>query len=123
MTDTSVANQEHRQGTTPPNGQRVGEVRTQAAFRFVNEELQWLNTPDAAVVIVCECADPECLQRLEVPPGVYEGARTKPAVFLLAPGHELEGLDYLVSTGDGYVVAEKRGEDAKLAGTLDPRAA
>jgi hypothetical protein len=99
-------------------------ARTEAAFREVNEAIaktaERFEADEAD--FVCECADPSCAHRVSADLDDYERVRAEPTTFLLAPGHELEGLEQVVERNNGFEVAEKTGEAEQVARETDPRA-
>lgn len=102
-------------------------AQTESLFRDVNERI--VETAQRfesdAVGVVCECADPECTHRVEVPVEEYEEVRSEPAHFVTAHGHGLgEPLERVVEREDNYQVIEKI-EPVIRAHVirLDPRAA
>ncbi len=105
------------------------EVRiahTEALFRDVNERIaesaDRLNARDAE--FVCECADPECAERVPATLDQYEDVRSDGTHFLLAPGHELFELERVVKRPHKrFVVVEKFNSIvARTVRRLDPRA-
>jgi hypothetical protein len=54
-------------------------------------------------------------------PRAYERIRSKPRRFVVVAGHEVEAVETVVETGDGYAVVEKRDEAGRLAEASDPR--
>ncbi len=105
------------------------EVRiahTEALFRDVNERIaesaDRLNARDAE--FVCECADPECAERVPATLDQYEDVRSDGTHFLLAPGHELLELERVVKRPHKrFVVVEKFNSIvARTVRRLDPRA-
>ena len=103
---------------------RIGE--NEALFRVVNEQATGMNVALADVTesftIVCECGQIECLERLRVPPDVYERTRAHGARFFVLRGHVIPDTESVVDEGDGYLIVEKdAGEPADLAEALDPR--
>jgi len=89
-------------------------ARTQVVFRAGNEAIR-ANAPGAdALLIICECGDDECFERIAVTQVEYEGARTSPRSFILAPGHEHAGDDDAVVTDETerFVLVEKVGSSA-----------
>ena len=54
-------------------------------------------------------------------PREYERIRTTARRFVVALGHEVDEVETVVETGDGYVVVEKRDETGRLAEASDPR--
>jgi hypothetical protein len=92
--------------------------------RRVNEAIERGRLPhhDDAT-FMCECGRLGCTHKLHLQLADYERVRSAFDRFLLAPGHEVAGVDTVVQREDGYVVAEKRGEEsAALALQTDPRA-
>ena len=96
----------------------------EALFREVNEAIErgvWPGEEDAVAAFRCECASLDCNQLVSITPREYERIRTHPRRFLVLPGHQLEGVDTVVSATDGYLVIEKRDEAGRLADASDPR--
>jgi hypothetical protein len=61
----------------------------QAVFRAANERLRErfeALTFEGRRPVICECADPGCMQVLDVPDEEYERARAE-NLFIVAPGH------------------------------------
>jgi hypothetical protein len=101
-------------------------ARTESLFRDVNERIaevaERLGSDDAE--FVCECADPDCGERLAAPLDEYEHVREDGARFLVAPGHEVPAYEQVVRRGDGHQVVAKSKDPrlARAARNLDPRA-
>ena len=103
---------------------RVGV--NQGVFRNMNEQLKALaddfGLSREPLLLVCECGQSECDNRLRVPPAEYERIRSDPTLFALVPGHEREGVERVVEHGDGYVIVKKMtGTPAEVAHATDPR--
>jgi hypothetical protein len=101
-------------------------ARNQSLYREVNERIRDLNERfDAALSAggtwVCECADTECHEPIELTLGEYEELRSHPDRFAVVPGHVEEGVERLVAAHEGYVTVEKIGPAARIAAELDPR--
>jgi hypothetical protein len=101
-------------------------AKTESLFRDVNERIataaDQFGSEDAE--FVCECADPKCVERLQVPLEVYEEVRAEPTTFILANGHEEDSIENVVETRRRYQIVRKF--HAKVVGVvkkLDPRAA
>lgn len=100
-------------------------AKTEALFRDVNERIattaEHFGSDDAE--FVCECADPKCVKRLEVPLEVYEGVRADPTTFILATGHEEESIETVVDERRRYQIVEKVNRKVvEVVKKLDPRA-
>jgi hypothetical protein len=102
---------------------RVG--LNEAIFRQVNEQIESLNRDlgtGPTMTVVCECADGECAERLEISVSEYERVRADARRYVIVPGHQLPEFESVVESGDGYDVVEKReGPAAALAEETDPR--
>jgi hypothetical protein len=103
---------------------RVG--LNESIFREVNEQIESLNhgfgTELTTMTVICECADGECTDRVEIAISEYEKVRANPLRYIVVPGHELPDFEAIVDSGAGYDIVQKRpGEAAKLAKETDPR--
>jgi hypothetical protein len=103
----------------------VRAAKTESLFRDVNERIaesaQGFDGDEAA--FVCECADPECTERVEAPLADYEQVRSDGAQFLLAPGHEDERIERVVRERRRFNVVRKVNRIvAAHVRKLDPRA-
>ena len=103
---------------------RVG--LNESLFRQVNEQIESLNkgfgTELGTMTVICECADGECTDRVEIAISEYEKVRADPLRYIVVPGHELPDFEAVVDSGAGYDIVQKRpGEAAKLAKETDPR--
>jgi hypothetical protein len=100
-------------------------ARTESVFRHVNERIAETSEgyETDVSVFVCECSDPDCQHRLEVPLETYEEVRTNSTRFIVAPGHEEPGYERVVEKRRSYAIVEKvRRRLAALVRRTDPRA-
>jgi hypothetical protein len=103
---------------------RVG--LNESIFRQVNEQIESLNrdlgTDDRTMTAICECANGDCTERLEIPVAAYEAVRADPRRYIIISGHAVPEYESVVESGDGYDVVEKvDGTAAELAEETDPR--
>ena len=99
-------------------------AKTEALFRNVNEGINEassrLDTDDAR--FVCECGDPNCTDRIELPLDEYEAVREHPTRFVVSPGHVKGPIEKVVRRGRAYSVIEKIDRAvARIARRLNPR--
>jgi len=103
-------------------------ARNQALYREVNEKLQTLNEAfeevlDTGSAWLCECADVNCTETMELTLGEYEALRDHPNRFAVLPGHEYPEVESIVEDHERYVVVEKLGPGASFAVETYPRRA
>jgi len=103
---------------------RVG--LNESIFRQVNEQIESLNrdfgTEERTMSAICECANGDCTERLQISVSAYEAVRADPRRYVIVPGHELPEFESIVGGGSGWDVVEKDdGPAAELAEETDPR--
>jgi hypothetical protein len=72
---------------------------------------------------ICECADEECTERIEMSPLEYEQLRSEPTHLAVAPDqrHVSPDVERIVEKRETYWIVEKVGEAAETAEETDPR--
>lgn len=71
---------------------------------------------------VCECADGDCVARIELSAREYAAVRAEGARFAIAIHHEDPETDLLVDEGSRYATIEKLpGRASRMAVAADPR--
>jgi hypothetical protein len=95
-------------------------AENEAFFREINERLEE-QTPDSApeLVILCECADEDCVRRLVLDRSEYEAIRAEPTHFVVAHGHADMAIEDVVRRTDRFEVVRKRGVAGDVAEYLD----
>jgi hypothetical protein len=101
-------------------------AKAEALYRDVNERIaetsKRFDSDEAE--FMCECGDPGCAERLEVPLDEYERIRSNATTFLLDPEHVEPEVERVVRERPGYAVVRKVDEAvAHMVRLLDPRAA
>jgi hypothetical protein len=102
-------------------------ARNELLFREVNEHIEEVGEgldgePYPVVMFVCECGKTDCMEQIELTRAEYEAVRANPKHFAVLPGHEDLRIARVVERHHGFLVAEKKGEAAKMAIEHDPRA-
>jgi hypothetical protein len=89
--------------------EQVKRARTEALFRDVNERIAESAQRFEAdsTQFVCECADPNCTDRVDATLDEYEEVRADGATFMLTPGHEQEDIERVVADRGRFNVVEK----------------
>jgi hypothetical protein len=104
------------------NGREERLARNEAMFREINERLesriQNFTDGEAELAILCECADPDCTDRIRITPDAYEAVRRDGRRFIIRPGHERLEIEEVVERNDDYEVIRKRGVAGQVAEQL-----
>lgn len=101
--------------------QAVKAARNQAFWPEVNERIGAVAETSEHMEFVCECADLDCTETLNLTVAEYEHIRSSGVLFPIAIGHEFPQFENVVEENEGYVVVEKIGIAAEEAEKLDPR--
>ena len=97
-------------------------AQNESLFRRVNERVEALSRDVDTLTLVCECADPSCVQRLRgISTSEYEAVRAHPDRFFVARTHELGEFETVVGERPGYLIVRKVGEAGDVAIEQDPR--
>ena len=97
---------------------------TEALFRDVNERIaESAERFDARETeFICECSNVNCTHRVPASLVEYEEVREDPATFLVAPGHEQDDIERVVSDRGHFRIVEKFQATVRRAVVrLDPR--
>ena len=103
--------------------ERIG--RNQALFREVNERLEGLNITMSRLIpvndFICECANPQCFERIGMTIPEYEELRADATHFAVRHGHVFPEAERVVEERTGYCVVEKFEAAGGYAIRNDPR--
>jgi hypothetical protein len=96
---------------------KLRAARNQSLFRAINEELKVAThaTEPGSFTIACECADPTCVETLEVEVEQYAQIRAQPTHFIVLPGHIYPELERVISEDARFQIVEKTGEAGRVA--------
>jgi hypothetical protein len=91
------------------NTKKERVAKTESLFRNVNEGIaqasEQLDSEDGH--FICECGDPSCTHRLEMPIAEYERVRQDPTQFVVEPGHVRGDGEQVVRNARRYAVIRK----------------
>lgn len=94
----------------------------QTMFREVNERIkevsEHVGAIDGGPEFLCECADEECVERIQLSLDQYESLRDNPRRFVVVSGHQVD-VERVVADHGAFLIVEKRGEAGELAAELD----
>lgn len=113
--------------TSPPDlSERV--AWNEDRFRKINERIEPTNAAHAWFEPsmpdwVCECANEECAEAVQMTVAEYEAVRADPTHFLVVPSseHVVSAIERVVERYDRYWVVEKAGKAADISEVLDER--
>jgi hypothetical protein len=98
-------------------------ARNESLFREVNENIARLEerhgTTTTERVFLCECANADCTEHLQVGPDVYARVRQRSRQFMVIPGHEDPRVEKVLETHPDYLVVEKTGAAGEVAEQLE----
>ncbi len=101
-------------------------AKNDATFRDANEGVkaaaERFNVTEG-IPFVCECADEDCREIVQLSLSEYEAVRAHPRHFFNAPGHEAAAGPHgeVVAREPAYVVVEKVGIAGEVVERADPR--
>ena len=99
-------------------------AQNEALFRFANERMaDWeeSHAEGATELYSCECADPECRERVRLRKWEYEKVRSDSRHFFVLRGHEIPNVETVIETHDEWCVIEKDPNVSGLVEMFDPR--
>ena len=115
------------QSLTDARERQQRAAQNQSLFREVNERVKDVNDSFHVFTTlsewVCECANKECVERIEMSPRDYERVRQHGARFFVFPNdeHVWPDAERVVERLGNYWVVEKIELAAKIATQRDPR--
>jgi hypothetical protein len=96
----------------------------EALFRAANERMaDWeeRHRVDAIELYYCECADPECRQKVPLRESDYERIRSDSEHFFVVPGHDAADVESVIESHEEWLVVEKEPEVREVVEATDPR--
>jgi hypothetical protein len=100
-------------------------VRNEVLFRDVNERIRAASESMSLgrqLEIFCECGRDDCVDKLSVEAAEYEAVRSNATRFIVKPGHQIEEVEKVTASPDGYLIVEKDSPLAGIARATEPRA-
>ena len=96
----------------------------EALFRFANERMRrWEERHEEGEreLYFCECADPDCREKVALGVEDYERVRASSRHFFVLPGHEQPDVETVVDQHEGWLVVRKPEAVAETVDATDPR--
>jgi hypothetical protein len=94
--------------------------RNEAMFRSVNREIEQASEQSGdgqqdRIEVICECGQDGCSETLDLTVAEYDDAHGQRDRFVIAPGHEDEQIEVVVTRTERYLVVDKFGEAERVA--------
>jgi hypothetical protein len=99
----------------------VKGAKNQSLIRAVNEHVEEVAREVANPEFLCECADAQCIETVELSIMEYESIRSSPVRFPIKPGHDYPEFERVVEENERYAIVEKFGKAGEIARREDPR--
>ena len=99
-------------------------VLNEAMFRTANERAAaWeeRHSDDDVELYYCECANPDCRDKVPLRRADYERVREDPTQFFIAPDHEVPDIESVIEEHEKWVVIRKAPEVRGIAQATDER--
>jgi hypothetical protein len=99
-------------------------ANNEAVFRVGNERMaQWEERHEEGEPerYMCECADADCREKIELTYSQYEYVRSDSRWFVVVPGHEVPDVETVIDRHEGWNLIEKDPEVADVVEETDPR--
>jgi hypothetical protein len=100
-------------------------ARNEAMFREANERAKaWEERhrlEGEVELYFCECANPECREKVSLGKPEYERVRSDPRRFVIVTGHELPDVETVIDQNEDWAIIEKAPEVTHTVEALDPR--
>ncbi|HEY7196678.1 MAG TPA: hypothetical protein VH306_05805 [Gaiellaceae bacterium] len=96
-------------------------ARNESRFRAVNERrFGMLRFLPGRGVYVCECARPDCTERIRLQSFEYSRIRADPTQFAVVMGHEDHSVEVVVEHHDSWLLVRKIGDAGEAAREAAP---
>jgi hypothetical protein len=109
-------------GVEAPSERHIQAAQNQRLFRILNDNLRLLPVEAGlpySTSYVCECADSNCTEPIEIGEAAYVRLRAHKGRFAVVPDHVFLDVEEVVAWEGGYWVVEK---PAAAIAAADPEA-
>jgi ANTAR domain-containing protein len=83
-------------------------LETEEFFRQLNDVLAENGARDGKLYM-CECANPYCIETIDVTAEDIQVMHSAPGYYLILPGHEIPEVEHVVHATAGYAIVTKDG--------------
>jgi hypothetical protein len=88
-------------------------ARNEELVRDVNRQIEEgasLHDVNSSMPLHCECAQPGCIEKIDLEPQTYEPILAERYRFIVVPAHVQPGIERVLEEHEAFVVVEKVGE-------------
>jgi hypothetical protein len=88
-------------------------ARNEELVRDVNRQIEEgasLHEVNSSMPLHCECAQPGCIEKIDLEPQTYEPILAERYRFIVVPAHVQPEIERVLEEHEGFVVVEKIGE-------------
>jgi hypothetical protein len=99
-------------------------AQNEALFRAANERMaEWeeRHRIEATELYFCECANPDCREKVPLRESDYERVRQDSDHFFVVPGHEVIDVETVIESHQDWALIEKAPEVREIVEATDPR--
>jgi hypothetical protein len=108
QTPQSIADALVRAGYRPDAKFEERAAEAEQAFANLNEALAELHANAHWTSFVCECANPLCMDRIELTAAMLERVHENRGHYVVKPGHEVSDVEETVAVLDEFIIVRKR---------------
>jgi hypothetical protein len=108
QTPPSIADALIRVGYRPETRFMERAADAEELFANLNEALANLHMNTNWTSFVCECANPLCMERIELTAAILERVHESRGHYVVKPGHEVPDVEETVAVLDEFVIVRKR---------------
>lgn len=100
--------------------EKVGDQLDALDAALINEGHEDLiRTTDLELHLKCECSDENCDARIPIKLSVYQEIHENRDAFIIKPNHEVEKIEKVISSKEGYSVVLKNNSTAEPSNVLN----
>jgi hypothetical protein len=96
-------------------------ARNEAMYRAVNREIEQESDPQDRLDVLCECGQDDCSATIDLTTAELDEAHRQRDRFVVAPGHEDEQIERVVTRTERYLVVDKFGDAEAVAENEEDR--
>lgn len=122
--DARSANAEPEARSSDASGREERIAENEAVFRLANERMAAWEERDRAAAsepYFCECANPECTEKVMLRGSDYERVRRNSSHFFVVPGHEIPDGEIVIEKHEGWLMVEKDPNVSEIVEDREPR--